>query len=362
MKIAVNSRIYQNPNTGIPNYVKSIYSKLIEIDKMNDYIFFQTNNNKTIGKTKIIRLKETNLCNTLFDLFLINKLISKEINFKIFHGVSNILPFFKKKGIKYIVTVHDLSFLIFPKNHNKLFNLYYYYIVKISLNNADIIVADSLNTKKDIIRFYNIPKDKIKVVYLGVNNLFFEPKTKKRLIKDKYFFSITTHLERKNIFSILKVLAKNKTLHDFKYLIVGNIDKIQFKKLNMEIEKLNLKDRIILFGYASEEELINLYQNTEFFIYPSFYEGFGLPVIEAMACKCPVITSNNSSLIEITPNKDWLINPYDLKDIEKKMEMLLDLSKSERKKLIENNYKFAKKFTWDNTAKKMIKIFGGLKK
>lgn len=356
MKIGVNSRLIQNRSAGIPNYIMHLYQAILKIDNKNQYIFFQTRDFPKIGETKCFKLINSNLTNLLFDLFLINKLISEE---RIFHGPANVLPLFKKKGIKYVLTIHDLSFLRFPKYNSVLFNKYYYHIIKKSLKNADIVVADSINTKKDIIEFYNIEREKIKVVYLGVNNFFFENDefSSKRIIKDKYIFTLTTHLKRKNIFNLLKAFAKSKKLLNLKLVISGTINKNEYKELKSEIKKLGIKENVIIFGFANLQELKSLYKNAEFFIYPSFYEGFGLPVLEAMATNCPVITSNTSSLVEIVPEDKWLVNPYSISDISEKMEEMLDLSQKYRIKLLKKNYEFAKKFTWDETAKKMIKIF-----
>ncbi|MFA5724198.1 MAG: glycosyltransferase family 1 protein [Candidatus Pacearchaeota archaeon] len=357
--IGVNSRIYQQANTGIPYFIKSLYENLLKKSDY-EYIFFQTNNNKSLGETRIIKAADKSFLYPLFDLFLINKLIKKE-GINIFHGASNIIPFFKKKNVRYIVTIHDLSFKIFPENHSKLFNLYYNLGTARSVKNAEVIVSVSENTKRDILKFYNVPENKIKVIHLGVNEIFFKRNKKTRLIKSKYFLSITTHPKRKNIYSVIEAFSKNKDLKDLKYVIAGYMPEEQLELLKNKIEELGLKGRVILFGYAKEEDLINLYQNAEFFIYPSFYEGFGFPVLESMACKCPVITSNNSSLIEITPNKKWLVNPYDLKDISNKMSNLIKLKNKEKEKLINLNYNFSKKFSWDKTAKEYSKLFKDLK-
>jgi len=360
MKIGINSRIYQQSSTGIPYYIKCLYNKLSENQDKFSFIFFQTSLNKKIGDTKIIKGPNTGLFGALFDLFFINCLIKKE-RVDIFHGPSNILPFFKIKGIKYIVTIHDLSFLVFPKNHSLFFNLYYKYGIKRSLKNADVVIAQSENTKKDILNFYKVSEEKIRVIYSGINKLFLEETKEERIIKEKYFFSLTTHPKRKNILSVLEVMSRDKELIKHKYLIAGLIGENQTAELKDAIKKLELTDNVILWGYASEDQLVNFYQNAVFFIYPSFYEGFGFPALEAMACKCPVITSKNSSLIEITPNKNWLINPYDLKDIYNKMVEISNLEEKEREKLINDNYNFSKQFSWDKAAKEYAKLFDCLK-
>ena len=359
MKIGVNSRIYQNENTGIPYYIECLYKKLLKIDKSNRYIFFQIQRNKTIGKTKTINLPNNNLSTFLFDNFLINNLIDNE-KIDIFHGPAHILPFFKNKNIKYLLTVHDLSFLTLKNNQFLLFNLYYRYVIPRALKNADIIIADSRNTKEDIRRFYHIADNKIKVIYLGVNDIYFSLKKTKRLITDRYFLSLTTHPKRKNILRILEILARNKNLSDYKYVIAGLIKGEQLSSLKKKVKELNLENRVVVFGYATEEGLKNLYQNAEFFIYPSFYEGFGLPILEAIACKCPVIASNTSSIPEIYPDKNWLINPYNQDDISNKIDKMITLSKSERNCLIEKNYNFSKRFTWEETAQNYLRLINSL--
>jgi hypothetical protein len=347
----------QAKSTGIPYFIKGLFEKLLIIDKNNAYIFFQTNGNKKIGKTMLINLKDKGIYNAIFDFFLTDYLISRKIDISIFHGTSNMLPFFKRKNIKYIVTIHDLAFLKFKDNFRSSVNFYFKYAIGKSLKNADIIIADSKNTAKDIIDLYSIDINKIHVIYLGVNEIFLCANKKERLIKGSYFLSLTTHPKRKNILSVLEALSRDNDFQSLKYVIAGFINETQLLELKAKIQELNLSDKVILFGYATEMELLSLYQNAEFFIYPSFYEGFGLPVIEAMACKCPVIASNNSSLIEIVPNKEWLIDPYNIQEISDKMRKILDLSQRERDDLIESNYNFAKEVTWDKTARDYLHIY-----
>src|SRR3989338_1818329 len=340
MKIGVNVRVLQNIKTGIPYFVKHLYSKLVKIDKENQYIFFQPKKNSLIKSF-------------LFDNLYVGKEIENS-KVDIFHAPAHILPFFKRPGTKFVVTVHDLSFLVYPHHHSRIFNLYYKYFVGRSLINADIIVADSYNTKKDIVRYYRVPQNKIKVIYLGVSDFFFSNIKRKRLIKDKYFLTLTTHPQRKNTLSILDAIKNNKKLLEYKLVIAGLIEEEQMAILKDRLHNFKLTNNIILWGYATEKELVSLYQHAEFFIYPSFYEGFGLPVLETMACKCPVITSNNSSLVEITPDKTWLVDPRKPADLVNKMVNLLNLSKIKRLELINKNYIFSRKFTWHVTAKQYL--------
>lgn len=356
MKIGINSRIYQNINTGIPFFIKNLYGNLLKRDSKNEYIFFQTRLNKKLGKTKKIGLPSNMIGTALFDLFFVSYLIKKE-NIDIFHSPSNTLPFFKSKNIKYILTIHDLSFLVFSGYQDFIFNVYYKWAIGRSLNNADVIIADSINTKKDIKKFYKIRDKKIRVIYPGVDQSFFKKDARKRIIKERYFLSLTTHPKRKNLYKILDILSTNEKIRDLKFIVAGMIPGEQLLLLKKIIKEKKLEGKVILYGYASDEKLKNLYQNAEFFIFPSFYEGFGFPVLEAMASKCPVITSNTSSLREIVPNKKWLVNPYNTKDIAAKIDKLLDLSNVEKNRMINENYNYAKRFTWKSTVEKYVNFF-----
>jgi len=356
MKIGINSRMYQNNMTGIPYYIECLYKECLKVDHDNEYIFFQTKKTKMIGNTHVIKRGNSVIDAFLFDNFLIRKLI-KQDKIDVYHGPASILPFFKDKNVRYVLTVHDLSFLVFPNNNSKIFNLYYKYFVGRSLKNADVIVADSENTKRDIAKFYSINKNKIRVIYPGVNNLFLSKTHVKRLIQEKYFFTLSTHPERKNIYRVIELLESNNQLSNHVFVIAGLIPADQLSKLKVLIKKLHLQDQIILFGYATEEELMSLYQHAEFFIYPSYYEGFGFPILEAMLSRCPVIASNTSSIPEITPNKDWLFNPNSTKGIQRSIEKMISLTPGNREKLIQDNLIFASKFSWHESAMTMIKAY-----
>ena len=131
--------------------------------------------------------------------------------------------------------------------------------------------------------------------------------------------------------------------------------------MNILINDLEITKNVKILGYISKKELASLYKFAEFFIYPSFYEGFGIPVVDALNLCCPVITSNISCLPEVVPEGyDFLVDPYSISDIRIKMENMIKLSESEKKNLIEKNLNFAKKFAWQNTAKQTLEVYKNL--
>jgi glycosyltransferase involved in cell wall biosynthesis len=349
--------MYLEKGTGVPNYVAHLYRTCLERDWENQYVFFQPNLSRTLGATEIAPTRPGLIGAALFDSLRVQKLI-RRTRPDVYHGPSHVLPLWKIPGVKYAVTIHDVAFLAIPSHWSRVMRLYYGWQIPRSCKMADVIVADSHNTKNDLIRFYKIPPEKIEVVHLGAGEQFLNAGApRKRLLEEKYFFSITTHPARKNILGALKAFSIFAKQSNVKYLIAGLMGEPQRQELVAYADKLGIGNKVMLFGYADDEQLISLYQNAEFLIYPSFYEGFGLPVVEAMACGCPVIASNASSLPEVMPDSEWLVDPHDAGDMAGKMQQLLALSSIERELLIVKNRQHVQNFTWEKAARRMMEIF-----
>jgi|GEM_PF-1671979 glycosyltransferase involved in cell wall biosynthesis len=360
MHIGINSRIYQNSNSGIPYYVYLLYSKLLVCDKENSYTFFQTSAKKTIGRTDVLALPNNLLGAVLFDTLLVNRLAQRN-HIRIFHGASSILPIGRLHNVKYVTTIYDLAFLVLPHLYSASYKLYHKFSIARSLHKADLVVCISESTKRDVIRFFNTPEAKIVVIYPGINEVFLEePTPHSAPNQSQYFFSVTTHPSRKNIFNVLRAMADSTELRKYVYVIAGLISTKHLEDLKQMIADLHLSDNVKLQGYVSEEDMHRLYKHAVFSIYPSFYEGFGFPVLESMICKCPVLSSNNSSLPELNPNKEWMFAASDVAAIRSSMERMVRLSAAEREQLISTNYHFAKSFTWERAAKSMINALAEL--
>jgi glycosyltransferase involved in cell wall biosynthesis len=358
LKIGVNSRIFLEKGTGVPNYVACLYRKCQELDTANQYVFFQPNAVRTLGATEVMSAPRGLAGAAWFDSLRVQKLIHR-IHPDVFHGTSHILPLRRCAGVRYIVTIHDLAFRVMPWQYDWKHRLYYGWQISRSLKMADVIVADSHNTKRDIIHFYNIHPGKIQVVHLGAAEHFFQTAGSKlpRAVAEKYFLSVTTHPKRKNVLGALKAFATFASNCDAKYVVAGLMGEPQRQEFFALASELGVRNKVILFGYADDSQLTSLYQNAEFMLYPSFYEGFGLPVVEAMACGCPVIASNTSSLPEIMPDGEWLVDPHDINCIATKMQRILALSPDELRQMGEQNQNHARNFTWEKAARRMIEIF-----
>jgi glycosyltransferase involved in cell wall biosynthesis len=359
MKIAVNSRIYEEKHTGIAYYIQNLYRR--SDPAKQEVVFLQSSLKKVVdpeaGATQTPKWRLPGLLGAVyFDLIGVHGLINK-VKPDIFHAPSNILPLFRRRGTKYILSVMDCAFLVFPEHYSKIFNLYYTWAARRSAQKADLIIAISEATKRDVIRFFKVAPEKVRVSLLGVDTSFFAQQSLPQVVEGDYLLSVTTHPIRKNVVRVIEALAKSTALASYTYCLVGKIDPSTVQEIENLAYKLHIAKRVKVFGYASDEQLQSLYQHAQFCIYPSLYEGFGLPVIEAMARRCPIIAGNNSSMVEIMPDAEYLVEATDTGGIQRKMEKLISLSATEREKLIERNYVFAKQFTWERTAEQTWRHF-----
>jgi len=219
--------------------------------------------------------------------------------------------------------------------------------------------------KKEIINFYKVKSEKIVVIHYGVSENFkpVEVKEKEKIlkkygIKNSFILAVSNLQPRKNLKRLIKAylhLLKNKDNFQFSLVIVGRKLWL-YKEIFKEVRGLDLNDKIIFTDYIPEKDLIYLYNLAEVFVYPSLYEGFGFPVLEAMACGCLVITSNLSSLPEICEKAAILVNPYDIKAIANAINEVIS-NNNLRKFLKNEGLKQSQKFSWEKTAKKTLKVY-----
>lgn len=210
----------------------------------------------------------------------------------------------------------------------------------------------SKSTKDDLVRLFNIDKDKIGVVYEGVSERFKPPKNNNR---GDYILGVSTLEPKKNFRKLIEAYILLKEKHSITEKLVITGKKGWFFKELIDIPT-KYRDNIIFKGYVSNAKLVEMYQKAKIFVYPSMYEGFGLPVIEAMACGCPVITSNVSSLPEVAGSAAYYVNPYRVEDIERGLNFLLN-DKSLRNEFSQKGLRQSRKFSWQTCADETIKVF-----
>ena len=278
----------------------------------------------------------------------------KSTHYDILFCPANIAPLIKPKALKLVVTIHDLSYMHFPNAYSFAFRKYYRFIVPRLLNLADTVITVSHSEKEVLIKHFPFLKNKIYTIYLGIKGEFLNCPLMHE--KEKFILYVGSLSKRKNLMGLIKAfkILINKIPH--KLVIVG-IKGDSFKEI--EIPKI-LKDipsqRLIFMGQIEDERLIELYRRSSLFVFPSLYEGFGLPPLEAMACGCPVVVSNVSALPEICGDAAYYINPYNIDSIAEGIYKVLD-DKDLREELIKKGLERAKIFSWDKSAREHLEVF-----
>lgn len=267
---------------------------------------------------------------------------------------------------KMVFTCHDLVFLRYPEHRGRSLSNYYLLRHQIASKRAKFIIAPSQSTKNDLVKFLQISPKKIIVIPEAADQRFKiinHQKTVSRIIgkyfdpRLKYILSVGTLEPRKNLPRLVEAFGglPNAILKKYRLVLVGG-EGWRNQTLKKTIANFNLKEKVILPGFVSDEDLPYIYNQATIFIYPSLYEGFGLPPLEAMACGVPVISSRISSLPEVVGRGGMLINPENEEEIRQAIKKLI-LKPGLRNKIAKAGLLQAKKFSWKKTAKATLKVF-----
>jgi glycosyltransferase involved in cell wall biosynthesis len=239
----------------------------------------------------------------------------------LFHGLSAELPFNMPPAIKKVVTIHDLLFERFPSDYPFFDRFMYRLKAKYACKTADIIIAVSEATKKDLIDFYKIQSEKI--VVIGIPFAQKSITIKKAIdISKPFVICIASFIPRKNQENLVVAFEKIASIVDFDLILVGNPRGTYFRKVQKLIQQSNVSNRIHLLSQLEDKQIAWLYTNALFSVYPSHYEGFGIPVLESISYKCPVLASQIQSTEEISYDVPLFFNPNSTDDLAEKMEYI----------------------------------------
>ncbi len=361
MKIAFDGKRFFNNSSGLGNYSRDLVRILATYFPENEYVLFnqsQSEKGKEILELSKVSFHETSKGN--FSRQLKMGKDAQQIHADIFHGLSGELPLkWNEKSIKKVVTIHDLIFLRFPQYYSFFDRKIHFWKFKKAAEQADLIIAISEQTKRDIIQFLKVPESKIRVVYQGCHQAFKENQSVNFLhsIKEKYniperfILNVGTIEERKNLLNIVKAI--NGT--EIPLVVIGK-KTTYFKKIQKFIQKNKLENQVHFLENVSMEELAAIYKLADLFVYPSFFEGFGIPVIEALFSKTAVITSNLSCLPEAGGNDSVYIDPNNFEDLKAKISFIWE-NESERKRRAENGFDFVQKFNDENIANDLMQVY-----
>jgi len=264
---------------------------------------------------------------------------------------ANMSPLWKPHGCKFVLTIHDISFLLFPDAYHPLYRNYYGRATARVISIANRIITDSYSEKAMLSKYFPEHLNKITVIHCGIDTRFFvQPDSQNNDSKEKYILYVGTLNSRKNFSGIINAFIRICDRVPHTLLIAGARQPIYPCGNNIE------NKRIRYLGFVDDGALPALYRNASLFVFPSFYEGFGFPPLEAMACGCPVIASNTSSLPEICGDAARLVDPRNTEEIANAMLEVLR-NQALQNSMIEAGFKRASQFTWENTAKATIKVF-----
>jgi len=369
-KIGIDFHLLSSKYQGSRTYLINIMHELMKIDRDNTYYICIDDKEKVPSLDEHVErdnfpLRKYYFKNPIFRLGINIPFIEYRDRLDIFHS-QYISPAFS--FAKEIVTIHDILYETHPQFFTKFFIARSKFFIRISARRATKILTDSKYCKSQLINIYKIPEEKIEIINGGANTEKFNTLNKDRAkeyiykkFKIRSFILNVGRLEpRKNQISLVKafhyLLRTNKI--DEKLVIIGPKD-FHFKPIYQYILNNNLESSIFIFNTIGDYELLLFYKAASIFVYPSFAEGFGLPVLEAMACGIPVIASNSSSIPEVVGDSGILVNPHKLENLIDAIKTLLNRS-SLRKELSEKAINRSKIFSWKSAALRTLKIYNEL--
>lgn len=370
MKIGIDVRSMFGTPTGVGRYLSNLLSHISRMDQENTYYLY------TDRSTETSSIQQENFrwrCLTfpiIQNYFTWNhfrlplELVQHPVDF--FHFPFYTIPVLR--NYKSVVTIHDITYEVHPEWYSwkGLFAMRYF--SRFAAKHADKILTDSDHTKRDILEYYGVPESTVHVVYLGVETRFRkldEPsaieqvRTKYRIASPKVILYVGSIHTRRNIEQLVRAFRLVcQKMCDVQLILIG---KREYPYLDVEglVQELGLSEQIILAGYSHDDDLPLLYNAADLFIYPSSYEGFGLPPLEAMACETPVITARNSSLPEVAGDAALFVDPLNLEEMADAMYQVLTNERL-RRDMVGKGALQAQKFSWEQTAKKTLAVYQSL--
>lgn len=370
MKIAINTLAMKSYKHGMGRYIGNLVDGLLAGDLKNQYLLYVSNLNakhfNVWGNDRVkLKFVTANRPLRIFWEQVVLPWDLKREKVDIFLGPAFTVPLLKTS--RQVVAILDLTWFKHPEKHLWAKQLYFRKMIPFAARRAEKIITISRSTKIDLVEILGVPEEEIVVTHLASDPKFCVIKDKKKLnnVAERYrlpsqFILFVGVLEpRKNIEGLIRAYAELKRRVNLPHkLVIGGGRSYGWK--NREIfrlvEDLGLGDEVIFSDFIVEEDLSAVYNLADLFVLPSLYEGFGLPILEAQACGCPVITSNLSSMPEVGGDGTYLVDPYDTEKLVTAMITVLTDDK-QRGRMISKGFENVKQFSWKKTAQKTLEVF-----
>jgi glycosyltransferase involved in cell wall biosynthesis len=369
MRISVDVSPAVHRRAGLGRYAQELMAALLAVDPDNEYIAFYNRPSEAQVDPPLDRLPHltTNLPAKPWRMSaLLGQLLQVPQDrmfpgVDLFHATDHLLP--RLSRVKSVFTLHDLVFRFYPESHKPLNRWFLTLMMPRFLHAADAAIAVSECTKRDAMRLYGVDEAKIRVIYEGVHPRFSRSRPEavsaarqKYQLPQRYVLCVSTIEPRKNLISLIEAYhALRKQGTDGPLVIVGKKGWL-YESFFRRLRELGLEDEVIFPGFVPDEDLPAFYSAAEVFVFPSLYEGFGLPVLEAMACGTPVITSNTSSLPEVAGEAALVIDPTSTEQLAQTMRRMLE-NEDLRRELRVKGPKQAAKFTWEDAARRTLEVY-----
>ncbi len=368
MKIGIDARTYSW--SGIGRYVRNLISELSKVDHKNQYVIFLGEDDFEDFEPPTKNFEKFLVGGSYYSFSeqLILPWQIKKAHCDLVHFSHFNFPVIYEKP--FVVTIHDLIPYLFPgqKMKRAIHRVAYKFVIHKVVKKALKIIAVSENTRRDLIKYLEVPPEKIKVIYEGVEKRYLEKKSEDEIravlqkykITPSYFLYVGVFRNHKNLPVLLKAFKRYQEEFSKKerLVLVGEKDP-EYKEVDILIKKLSLQNQIITPGKISDKDLVCLYQGALAFIFPSLYEGFGLPPLEAMAAGTPVISSRAASLPEILDRAALFFNPKDIDELLALMKRVKS-DKELQSNLEKKGLSQVKKYSWKKMAKETLNIYRSL--
>ena len=380
MNIGLYVEHLHGKKTGVGQYGFNVIRNLSRLDPENHYYLFTPSPLDHADTQKLAEYQNIKICDyNVFARLISNDILliplwlqfylpflCKRIGLDVYLHTGSIWPLLLFRLAKrQVVFIHDVIPLLFPEYHLK--HTYYYYRLSRTLNvrHYDRIIVNSETTKKDLMAHFRVPEERIFTSLLGKDERFMksEDPARNNGIRDKYglpesyILFVGTLEPRKNITRLLSAYARSKARVGLKLVIAGKTGWL-YEEVFETVARLNLRERVIFTGFVDDDDLPSIYSMARVFVFPSLYEGFGLPVLEAMACGVPVITSDVSSMVEVAGEAAVLVDPLNVESLAENIDEVA-LNDATYDRLCRASASQAEKFTWEKTARHTLAALTG---